>query len=106
MSMRKHNAKGLLNNSIKAKDRKIQDKKQLQRVLFIRPMSRRMGAFAIGHGDKTYMVTQPIFDMIKDGSAQVVGRIKCERSTHYVDAISTNPELFKSRFNNDLETFE
>lgn len=106
MRKNSHSLKSIFNRRYKAQDTKLQDEKQLHSVLFKRPMSRRMAATAIGYTDLTYMVTQIIFDMIKDGRAQVVGRIKCERSGHYVEAISTNPEQFKSRFNNNLETFE
>ncbi len=84
----------------KSKDSKKQDEKQLRKILFDRPMSRRMAATLLGYPDQTFMVTQFIFDWIKSGRAEVVGRIKCERSGQMVDAISTNPEYFRKKDDN------
>lgn len=93
-------------NSNEPKDKKKREAKLLRAILFKKPISRRMAATALGHPDLTYMVTQDVSDMLKSGRAQVVGRIKCERSKRFVEAVTTNPEYFKSRFNNDLKTFE
>lgn len=101
-----HSLKNLKERRLGNEDTKETDSKQLHTILFKRPISRRMAATALGYTDQTYMVTQLIIDMIKDGRAQVVGRIKCERSNNFVEAISTDPKHFKSRFNNDLKTFE
>lgn len=68
--------------------------KNLFEVLHTKPISRRMAATAIGYTDQTYMVTQTISDWIRDGRASVVGQIKCTRSDKWVQAITTNPELF------------
>lgn len=94
-----HTPQNSFGNS-KSKDRKKQDGKQLSKILFNRPMSRRMAATALGYPDQTYMVTQFIFDWIKSGRAEVVGRIKCERSGNFVDAISTNPKYFRKKDDN------
>lgn len=94
-----HTPQNSFGNS-KSKDRKKQDEKQLRKILFDRPMSRRMAATSLGYPDQTFMVTQFIFDWIKSGRAEVVGRIKCERSGKMVDAISTNPEYFRKKNDN------
>ena len=65
-----------------------------------------MAATYLGYPDQTYMVTQNVIDWIKCGRAQVVGRIRCKRSQRFVEAITTNPEYFKSDNDNDLITFE
>ncbi|MGO3690424.1 MAG: hypothetical protein ACTJF0_08205 [Psychroflexus halocasei] len=89
----KHGLKVFRTSKRQAKDTKNRQIKQLKAVLFKQPMSRRMAAAAIGYGDKTYMVTQPIFELLKNGQAEVVGRIKCKRSNKIVEAITTNPEI-------------
>lgn len=67
---------------------------KLFKALYDKPMSRRMAATFIGYNDQTYMVTQYIYDWIKQGKASTVGVIKCKRSGRIVDAITTNPKLF------------
>lgn len=66
----------------------------LYNILFERPKSRRMAATELGYPDQTYMVTRTICEWIKKGKAQVVGSIRCERSTRLVEGITTNPDLF------------
>lgn len=83
-----------------AQYKKEADKKQLYKILYEKPISRRMAATALGYPDQTYMVTQPIIDMIKSGKAQVVGKMKCERSPRIVEAITTNPEYFRKKDDN------
>jgi hypothetical protein len=90
----------------KTQNKQNVDAKQLFRILFKRPISRRMSATKLGYTDQTYMVTQIIYDWIKCGKAQVVGRIRCTRSERLVEAVTTNPKYFKSRFNNQLETYD
>ena len=85
---------------------KEKDAKQLYKILYKRPMSRRMAATELGYTDQTFMVTQNVIDMIENGRAQVVGRIRCERSQRFVEAVTTNPEYFRSRNDNSLKTFE
>lgn len=87
------------------KDTKKEDAKLLYQALFQAPISRRMAATSIGYPDQTYMVTQYVIDWIEQGKAQVVGTIKCSRSGRFVEAITTNPECFKSTTNNQLEFF-
>ncbi len=88
------------------KDTKKQDAKNLFKALYKKPLSRRMAATAIGYTDQTYMVTQNIYDWIKQGKAQVIGVIKCNRSGRKVEKITTNPELFISSSTNQLNLFE
>ncbi|MGO3183158.1 MAG: hypothetical protein ACTIJ9_10030 [Aequorivita sp.] len=87
-------------------DTKEKEVKQLYKILYKKPISRRMAATELGYTDQTYMVTQNILDMIESGRAQVVGRIKCERSQNFVEAVTTNPAYFRSRNDNSLKTFE
>ncbi|SKB35104.1 hypothetical protein [Maribacter arcticus] len=77
--------------------------KRLFDILFKQSQSRRMAATELGYADQTYMVTQLISDWIKQGKAAVVGHIKCNRSNRWVEAVTTNPELFPK--SNQLELF-
>ncbi|MEN2282220.1 hypothetical protein AAGF08_08780 [Algoriphagus sp. SE2] len=79
--------------------------KKLFDILYKKPLSRRMAATQLGFPDQTYMVTQFVYDWIKQGKAQVIGAIKCSRSGRFVGAISTNPELFKVKNNSQLTLF-
>lgn len=88
-----------------SKDTKKDYAKKLFEVFFNEPLSRRMAATKIGYTDQTYMVTQFVYDWIKQGKAQVIGVIKCNRSGRFVEAITTNPELFKANNNNQLSLF-
>ena len=89
----------------KCKDTKSDYATQLYSVLFSTPMSRRMAATEIGFIDQTYMVTQFVNDWIKQGKAQVIGSIKCKRSNRLVESVTTNPELFREKDNNQLKMF-
>ena len=82
------------NSFKKGKDTKKCYKKELHKLLYKKPMSRRMVATELGFTDQTYVVTQSIFDWIKQGKAVVIGIIKCSRSGRFVQAITTNPALF------------
>ena len=85
-----------LNNSFEreqGKNKKKEDTKRLYEAL-MNPQSRRMAATNIGYEDLTYMVTQRIYDWIKQGKAAVIGRIKCARSNRWVQSVTTNPALF------------
>jgi hypothetical protein len=77
--------------------------KELYAILYNEPLSRRMAATQLGFDDQTYMVTQFIYDWIKEGNATVVGLIKCRRSKRFVQAITTNPDLFPE--SNQLRLF-
>ncbi|WP_310991942.1 hypothetical protein [Aequorivita marina] len=101
-----HSVKSVLGDTKRSKDKKIQDAKQLYKILYKKPISRRMAATYLGYPDMTFMVTQDVIDMIESGTAQVVGQIRCTRSKRLVEAVTTNPKYFKSRFNNKLQTFE
>jgi len=79
--------------------------KKLFKALYLKPISRRMAATKIGYPDQTFMVTQFIYDWIEEGRAQVIGVIKCERSGEFVQAVTTNPNFFKSIKNNQLKMF-
>ena len=57
--------------------------------------SRRNLATLLGYPDQTFMVTRPVRQLLDDGKAQVIGRVKCPRSGRWVEKISTNPELFR-----------
>jgi len=97
------------NNSLKFSHDKYTKKKcgnQLFKVLFNEPQSRRMAATKIGFTDQTYMVTPFIYKWIKQGKAQVIGKIKCKRSKRIVEKVTTNPELFISNSTNQLNLFE
>lgn len=101
--MRKNDSQSLKNVSLRerqAQDTKEKREKQLRKILFERPITRRMAATALGYPNQTYMVTQPIFDMIESGQAQVVGKMRCEQSTHIVEAVTTNPEYFRKKDDN------
>src|SRR5690554_2426275 len=101
--MRKNNSQSLKNVSLterQAQDTKEKREKQLCKILFARPITRRMAATALGYPDQTFMVTQPIFDLIKSGQVQVVGKMKCERSPRIVEAITSNPEYFRKKDDN------
>ncbi|MRI02099.1 hypothetical protein GH721_16260 [Kriegella sp. EG-1] len=80
----------------RGKNTKKEYAKKLYSLLHKEPMSRRMAATQLGFADQTYMVTQIIFDWIKEGRAEVVGSIKCKRSNRFVEAITTNSELFRN----------
>jgi hypothetical protein len=69
------------------------------------PISRRMAATEIGCTDQTYMVTQFVYDWIRQGKAQVIGQIRCTRSGRKVEAITTDPDLFKDSADNQLNLF-
>lgn len=79
--------------------------KELFKLLKKHPLSRRMAATMVGFPDQTYMVTQLIYDWIKQGKAQVIGVIKCTRSGRMVEAVSTNKDLFTSPDRNQLKLF-
>lgn len=85
------------------KNTKLEYAKTLYRLLFRKSLSRRMAATELGYIDQTYMVTQIIYDWIKEGKAAVVGQILCERSGRMVEAITTNPDLFPK--SNQLKMF-
>lgn len=91
-----------IKNGFSIKD-KCADASQLFEALYNKPISRRMAATNIGYADQTYMVTQFIFDWIKAKKAEVVGTIKCERSLRYVQAVTTNPNLFNRIDDNQLK---
>jgi hypothetical protein len=75
------------------KNKKKEDTKRLFESL-MNPQSRRMAATAIGYKDQTFMVTQSIYDWLKQGKAAVIGRIKCARSNRWVQCVTTDPDLF------------
>ena len=79
--------------------------KELYDLLYNKPLSRRMVATELSNTDKTYMVTQFIYDWIKQGKDMVIGGIKCSRSGRIVEAVTTNPELFLKSNNNQLTMF-
>jgi hypothetical protein len=87
------------------KDTKKDYAKELYNLLYKKPLSRRMVATELGFTDQTYMVTQFIYDWIKQGKAMVIGVIKCSRSGRKVEAITTNPELFPKSNDNQLKMF-
>jgi hypothetical protein len=87
-----------------SKDTKRDDAKRLFNTLYSQPLSRRMAATQLGFPDQTYMVTQIIYDWLRQGRAQVIGAIKCNRSGRMVEAITTNPDLFNK--SNQLNLFE
>ena len=84
-------------------DKKKNQAKKLYSILYNRPISRRMAATQLGFTDQTYMVTQIIIDWLAQGKAAVVGKVKCSRSNQYVEAVSTNPNLFPK--SNQLKMF-
>jgi hypothetical protein len=87
------------------KANKKNDAQLLFDILYQKPISRRMAATSLGYIDLTYMVTQPVVDLIKAGKAQVVGVIRCVRSGRMVEAVTTNPKFFKKRIKRQLEIF-
>ena len=93
------------NGNGKGKYTKNDYTKELYDLLYSKPYSRRMVATELGFPDQTYMVTQFIFDWIKNGKAKVIGVIKCSRSGRKVEAITTNPKLFAKSDNNQLTMF-
>lgn len=93
------------NGKEQGKDTKKDYTKELYDLLYNKPLSRRMVATELGYADQTYMVTQFIYDWIKQGKAMVIGGIKCSRSGRIVEAVTTNPELFLKSDNNQLTLF-
>lgn len=93
-------------SSGRGKDTKKEYAKKLFKALSNEPLSRRMAATQLGFIDQTFMVTQLIYDWIKQRKAQVIGVIKCSRSGRKVEKITTNPELFISSSTNQLNLFE
>ena len=90
-----------------SKDTKKEYAKSLYAILKKQPQSRRMAATKLGFADQTFMVTQFVYDWIKQGKAQVIGTIKCSRSGRMVEKITTNPDLFITDINvNQLNFFE
>lgn len=86
-------------------DTKREYARKLFRILYAKPKSRRMAATELGFPDQTYMVTQFIYDWIRQGKAQVTGVIKCNRSGRWVEAVTTNPKYFKTPEKNQLTFF-
>ena len=98
--MRNNTSHGL--NSLggnETKYTKEKREKQIRVILHARPITRRMAATELGYPDQTFMVTQNIFDLIVSGRAQVVGKMRCERSGHFAEAITSNPKHFIKPFN-------
>jgi hypothetical protein len=83
-----------LNNNSKAKDTKEKYIQRVFNILHKQPMSRRMAITKAGYPDQTYMITQSVYDWIKQGKACVIGQIRCTRSGKLVECITTNPNLF------------
>jgi Rod binding domain-containing protein len=77
--------------------------KKLYKLLYNKPLSRRMAATELGFTDQTYMVTQLVSDWIKQGKAMVIGVIKCSRSGRFVQAVTTNADFFPQ--SNQLKMF-
>lgn len=102
--MRKNNSQSLKNAFSKSKQQaqytKEKREKQLCKILFERPITRRMAATQMGYPDQTFMVTQLMFDLIKSGKVQVVGQMRCERSTKIAEAVTSNPEYFRKKDDN------
>lgn len=59
------------------------------------PMTRRMLAYEIGFGDRTYCVTQYVSDLLKQNYVHTVGRMVCKRSGRFAQAITANPTYLK-----------
>ena len=89
-----------------SKDKGKEKKKteELFKLLYSKPMSRRMAATLLGFTDQTYMVTKPVYDWLKHEKACIVGKIKCSRSGRFVQGVTTNPEFFPK--SNQLNLFE
>lgn len=86
------------------KDTKKERSKRLFKILWNKPTSRRMAATSLGFEDQTYMVTQCIIDWIKQGKAEVVGKVRCPRSKRFVQGVTTNPAYFSA--STQLNLFE
>lgn len=93
-------------NKSKGKSTKESDRKRIEQELKDRPMTRRMLATYIGYTDQTFMVTQAVRDLIKLGNAQVIGKMKCERSNHLAQVVTTDPHLFNNICSNQLSLFD
>lgn len=96
------------NQNNKAHIRHFQDKeKQAQKLYNIlkKGMSRRMAATELGNTDMTYTVTQNIKDWLKDGRAQIIGCMRCERSKRWVEKVTTDKEQFNEKTTNQLKMF-
>jgi hypothetical protein len=93
--MNKKITQSLDNNTFRqGKNTKNSYTKELFNILFETTLSRRMAATKLGFTDQTYMITPFILNWIRQGKASVIGVIKCERSGRFVEAVSTNPDLF------------
>lgn len=87
------------NHKTKARTNRLKDTKEkyIQRVFNIlhkNAMSRRMAITKAGYPDQTYLITQSVYDWIKQGKACVIGQIRCSRSGKLVECITTDPSLF------------
>lgn len=87
------------------KNKKRNVEKELFKLLFKRPISRRMAATELGFPDQTFMVTDTIKNWLNYGKAEIVGTIKCKRSGKFVQAVSTNPKLFRKSSYNQSKLF-
>ena len=102
--MRTDNTQSLIYNSNKqGKYTNKKHIKELFKLLKTKTLSRRMAATELGFTDQTYMVTPYVLSWIKQGKAMVIGTIKCSRSGRFVEAITTNPDLFPK--SNQLKLF-
>jgi hypothetical protein len=81
-------------------------KKKIIELLFIKILSRRELATELGYPDMSFMVTQDVLELIESGMVQVVGKIKCSRSTEFVQGLTSNPELFIADNTNQLNLFK
>ena len=91
------------NKRTQGKNTKKDFTSELYKTLYKKPLSRRMAATELGFIDQTYMVTDEVSNLIKQGKAFVIGKIKCSRSGKFVQAVSTNPSLFPK--SNQLRLF-
>jgi len=77
-----------------SKDTKEKYIKRVYKILYEQPMSRRMAISKAGYPDQSFLITQSVYDWIKQGKACVIGQIRCTRSGKLVECITTNPSLF------------
>lgn len=95
-----------INKAINGKDLKGNFTRNLYKLFFTKPMSRRMAVTELGKPDQTYTITNQVNEWITNGRAQIVKISKCERSGRFVEFITTNPELFVLPETNQLDLFE
>ena len=85
---------------------KVNYLKKVHEALHVPPISRRQLATKLGYPDQTFMVTQAVYDLIRLGKVQNIGKIRCSRTNVLVEGITSDQTYFKSENDYQLNLFE